>query len=76
MLGRFILGITLLACCGVAYPSTAGAQETINYASPGGRVTDPQGAVVPGAEVLMDRPRRISRRKRPQMRKGVFDSHI
>jgi Carboxypeptidase regulatory-like domain len=53
MLGRFILGITLLACCGAAYPSTAGAQETINYASLGGRVTDPQGAVVPGAEVLV-----------------------
>jgi hypothetical protein len=53
MLGRFILGITLLACCGAAYPSKASAQETINYASLGGRVTDPQGAVVPGAEVLV-----------------------
>src|SRR5262245_61228247 len=53
MLGRFILGITLLACCGAAYPSTAGAQETINYASLGGRVTDPQGAVVSGAEILV-----------------------
>jgi hypothetical protein len=29
----------------------ARAQETINYASVSGRVTDPQGAVVPGAEV-------------------------
>ena len=27
------------------------AQETINYASVSGRVTDPQGAVVPGAQV-------------------------
>jgi hypothetical protein len=29
----------------------ARAQETINYASVSGRVTDPQGAVVPGAQV-------------------------
>ena len=30
----------------------AGAQETINSASVSGRVTDPQGAVVPGAQVV------------------------
>src|SRR5947207_3741959 len=29
----------------------AAAQETINFASVSGRVTDPQGAVVPGAHV-------------------------
>ena len=28
------------------------AQETVNYASVSGRVTDPQGAVVPGAQVI------------------------
>ena len=29
----------------------AAAQETVNYASVSGRVTDPSGAVVPGAQV-------------------------
>ncbi len=33
------------------FPGVAGAQETINFASVSGRVTDPQGAVVPGATV-------------------------
>ena len=28
------------------------AQEAVNYASVSGRVTDPQGAVVPGAQVV------------------------
>src|SRR5476649_1218954 len=37
--------------CTAAYAHVAAAQETINYASVSGRVTDPQGAVVPGAQV-------------------------
>ena len=32
-------------------PEVASAQETINYASVGGRLTDPSGAVVEGAAV-------------------------
>ena len=39
------------AWCVIALAVVARAQETINYASVSGRVTDPQGAVVPGAEV-------------------------
>ena len=35
----------------VAFASPSAAQETINYASVAGRVTDPQGAVVSGATV-------------------------
>ena len=31
---------------------TLSAQETINYGTISGRVTDPQGAVVPGASVI------------------------
>ena len=40
----FALGLSLTA-------HRALAQETINYASVSGRVTDPQGAIVPGATV-------------------------
>jgi hypothetical protein len=35
----------------MAFVHVAHAQEAINFASVGGRVTDPQGAVVPGASV-------------------------
>ena len=42
---------TLLLVCAAAWANAAVAQETINYASVSGRVTDPQGAVVPGAQV-------------------------
>jgi carboxypeptidase family protein/TonB-dependent receptor-like protein len=41
----------LAACWAVVPPAIVCAQETINYASVSGRVTDPQGAVVPGAQV-------------------------
>jgi carboxypeptidase family protein/TonB-dependent receptor-like protein len=47
---RFV-GVLVAACCAVAAADIVHAQETINYASLGGRVTDPQGAVVPGAAV-------------------------
>jgi len=46
MYGRCVLACL---CCALAMP--AAAQEAINYASVGGRVTDQQGAVVPGAAV-------------------------
>jgi len=43
--------IALLAVCAIAPALEASAQETVNYASVSGRVTDPSGAVVPGAQV-------------------------
>src|SRR5207248_6343921 len=43
--------VVVLACCAMASARTVCAQETINYASLSGRVTDAQGAVVPGAQV-------------------------
>ncbi len=43
--------IALLASGVSAAPHSALAQETINYASVSGRVTDPSGAVVAGAQV-------------------------
>jgi hypothetical protein len=47
-----VIGALLaVAFCAMAAGSLVYAQETINYASVGGRVTDPQGEVVPGAEV-------------------------
>src|SRR5438105_1013063 len=38
-------------CCLLAAPAAAAAQETLNFASIGGRVIDPTMAVVPGAQV-------------------------
>ena len=43
--------LVLAACCAAASVRTVHAQETINFASVSGGVTDPQGAVVPGAHV-------------------------
>lgn len=48
---RRVGGIALLALCAAAFPHSAVAQETINYASVSGRVTDSSSAVVPGAQV-------------------------
>src|SRR6267154_693417 len=47
----FVLRVVFSASCAMASVHIAAAQETINYASISGRVTDPQGAVVPGAQV-------------------------
>jgi carboxypeptidase family protein len=44
---RFLVALTVWWCLGIA----AGAQENVNLASLAGRVTDPQGAVVPSAVV-------------------------
>ena len=41
--------VVVVGLCGA--PASAAAQETVNYASVSGRVTDPQGAVVAGAQV-------------------------
>ena len=43
--------IPLSLCLSLILSGAAAAQETLNFASVSGRVTDPQGAVVPGAIV-------------------------
>lgn len=48
----FIVNTLFLALCLAGASPLAAAQESISYASVGGRVTDPQGAVVPGAQVV------------------------
>ena len=45
-----LCALALALCVSVAPPRVS-AQETVNTASVSGRVTDPQGAVVPGAQV-------------------------
>ncbi len=49
---RTISAAVWLTAFALALPMAARAQETINSASLSGRVTDPQGAVVPGALVI------------------------
>ena len=48
---RWLCGLIVMACCAVASARVVRAQEAINFASVSGRVTDGQGAVVPGAQV-------------------------
>ena len=48
---HFMSRLIVVACCVVAVARAAHAQETINYASVSGRVTDPDGAVVTAAKV-------------------------
>src|SRR5580765_5333290 len=43
--------IVVFALCVVASAHVAVAQETVNFANISGRVTDPQGAAAPGAQV-------------------------
>ena len=49
--GRCAIRTVIIAICFGGNLHLAHAQETVNYASVSGRVTDPQGAVVPGAHV-------------------------
>ena len=48
---RLLCSLMVTACCAVGSARVAHAQETINFASVSGRVTDPQGAGIPGAQV-------------------------
>jgi Carboxypeptidase regulatory-like domain/TonB dependent receptor len=51
MTSRLLSSLIVTACCAGASARVVHAQETINFASVSGRVTDAQGAVVPGAQV-------------------------
>ena len=48
---RAVYQVIWLLCFAVVAPQMAWAQESINHASVSGRVTDPSGAVVEGAQV-------------------------
>jgi len=50
---RFIVKFVVLAFWSAAFALSAVAQETVNSASVSGRVTDPSGAVVEGAQVTV-----------------------
>src|SRR5262245_10110555 len=47
---RSVLLVLSLVCL-ISFVSRASAQEAINYGSIGGQIKDPQGSVVPDAEV-------------------------
>ena len=49
----FIAKVALMPVCAAALASIASAQESVNQGSISGRVTDPQGAVVPGAQIVV-----------------------
>jgi hypothetical protein len=49
---KILRQILILPACALLLSSHAPAQETVNYASVGGRVTDPAGAAVEGASVV------------------------
>ena len=51
MKARCLARAAVLASCVSVFALAAAAQESLNQATVGGRVTDPQGAVVPGATV-------------------------
>ena len=48
---RWLVSISLAGCCAFLPAARVTAQETISQASVSGRVTDPQGGLVPGAVV-------------------------
>ena len=50
---RFMGRVFLFAICVCVMTRALAAQETINYGTISGRITDPQGAVVPGASVTV-----------------------
>jgi Carboxypeptidase regulatory-like domain/TonB dependent receptor len=64
--------LVLLLLCAVVGPAPAQAQETIQYASVSGRVTDPQGAVVTGALVTARHLETNLARQLPTDREGRF----
>ena len=57
--------LSALLCCMMAWTCAAFAQQSVDYASVSGRVTDPSGAVVPGAQVTARQTRHQRRRRRP-----------
>lgn len=61
--------IALAICLNVCADAVL-AQETVNYASVSGRVTDTQGAVVPGAQVTA---RQIGRRAAESVLQGCSE---
>ena len=69
MQGLGIIFLSVMCVCTVA--GTLSAQEAINYGTISGQVTDPQGAVVPGASVTAGRSTQISLARRSPTRRDV-----
>ncbi len=81
-----VVRFVLAALLAIVAASSAVAQETVNHASVSGRVTDPQGAVVPSAVVTMRQTEtNISaetatdgegRFRFPYLRVGPYELHV
>ena len=78
---RILLLFVVIQCGAPALFS----QQTINYASIGGRVTDPTDAVVPGAEIVARQTKQISRQyddrsrrafRFPYLRPGSYEISV
>ena len=63
MRASWLCSLIVASCCAAASVFRAHAQETINYASVSGRVTDPQGAVVPARRSALVKRTPTSQRK-------------
>ena len=73
MKSSFIRTITVFTFCGASIIS---AQESINYASISGRVTDPSGAVVQDAQVTARQTETNLTSSTIQIGKAAFDFRI
>ena len=73
-MNRHYIAVMLVACCATITGGTAAAQQTINNASLGGRVTDPQRPLCRAQRSPFARSTRMSISRRSLIQKIGFGS--